>query len=83
MIVKQHDEHITIEGDEDILQLAGITFEPTPLKSGEPQVGIKSLRWLYEQAWRRRTRDAAAVYGVSRVNYLYQNDRRKQKLNKN
>ncbi|MBK5349133.1 hypothetical protein JFU03_05770 [Bacillus sp. TH44] len=83
MIIKQHDDHMTIEGDADLLQLAGIEITPTPLKSGEPPINVSSLRWLYEQAKRRKTRDTAALYVISRVNYLYQNDRRKQKLGGN
>ncbi|EJS77930.1 hypothetical protein [Bacillus cereus] len=79
MIVKQHVDHVTIEGDEDLLQLAGIKITPTPLKSGEPPINISSMRWLYEQAKRRKTRDTAALYAISRANYLHQNDRRKQK----
>ncbi|PEN83190.1 hypothetical protein [Bacillus toyonensis] len=83
MILKQHDDHMTIEGDEDLLQLAGIEITPTPLRKGEPPINVSSLRWLYEQAKRRKTRDAAALYVISRANFLYQNDRRNQKPNKN
>lgn len=79
MIIKQHGDYITIEGDEDLLQLAGIEVTPTPLKLGELPINISSLRWLYEQAKRRKTRDAAALYVISRANYLHQNDQRKQK----
>ncbi|MFV5173959.1 hypothetical protein [Bacillus cereus] len=83
MILKQHDDHVTIEGDEDLLQLAGIEITPTPLRSGESPINISSLRWLYEKAKRRKTRDAAALYVISRVNYLHQNDQRKQTLGGN
>ncbi|PGC04395.1 hypothetical protein [Bacillus toyonensis] len=78
MIIKQHDDHVTIEGDGDLLQLAGIEIAPTQLKLGEPPINISSLRWLYEQAKRRKTRDAAALYAISRANYLHQNDQRKR-----
>lgn len=83
MIIKKHDDHITIEGDEDLLQRAGIEITPTPLRSGESPINVSSLHWLYEKAKRRKTRDTAALYAISRANYLYQNDRRKQKLGGN
>ncbi|MCU5440507.1 hypothetical protein [Bacillus cereus] len=79
MIIKQHDDHMTIEGDEDLLQLAGIEITPTPLRKDEPPINFSSLRWLYEQAKHKKTRDAAALYVISRANYLHQIDQRKQK----
>ncbi|OQR56238.1 hypothetical protein [Bacillus sp. CDB3] len=78
MIVNYHGEHLTIGHDEDVLKIVdGLTFEPTPLNDQEKPIGVNELRWLYEQARHKKTRDTAALYAISRVNYIYQNDKRK------
>lgn len=78
MIVNHHGEHVSVEHDEDVLKIVeGITFEPTPLKDQEKPIEVNELRWLYEQARYMKTRDTAALYVISRVNYIYQNDKRR------
>ncbi|MEH7669505.1 MULTISPECIES: hypothetical protein [Bacillus] len=72
MILRDHGSHIDIEGDDDILQIAGIDVGATPLREGEAGVSIEALRYYYVQAWRTKKRDNAVLYAIMRVNYISQ-----------
>ncbi|MGG0723762.1 hypothetical protein [Bacillus mycoides] len=83
MDIKYHGQHVTITGDEDILQRAGIEIGATPLRKGEMPKTYEELRYFYEQAYRKPTRDHAILYAIARVNYIVQNDHRdKTKIDK-
>ena len=43
MQIKYHGQHITITGDEDILQRAGIELNPSPLRKGELPTTYKAI----------------------------------------
>ncbi|MGG0204173.1 hypothetical protein [Bacillus mycoides] len=68
---------MTIEHDEDVLQIANFNVEPTPLKDQEPPLNYATVRHLYERARHTKRRDHAVLYVIARVNYIYQNDKRK------
>ncbi|PFL18941.1 hypothetical protein COJ07_17915 [Bacillus cereus] len=76
MDIKYHGQHVTITGDEDILQRAEIELNPTPLRKGEMPTTYEELRYFYEQAYKKPTRDNAILYAIARINYIAQNDHR-------
>ncbi|MDF9556299.1 hypothetical protein P5757_09580 [Bacillus tropicus] len=79
MIIKYHGQHVTITGDEDILQRAGITVEASKLRKGETPTSYKELRYFYERAYKKKTKDDAMLYVIARENYIAQNDQRSEK----
>ena len=79
MDIKYHERYVSISGDEDILQRAGIKLNPSPLRKGEMPTTYEELRYFYERAYRKPTRDNAVLYLIARENYIVQNDFRDKK----
>ncbi|MGH0597494.1 hypothetical protein [Bacillus mycoides] len=83
MQLRYHGQHVTITGDEDILQRAGIEIGATPLRKGEMPTTYEELHYFYERAYKKPTRNHAISYVIARVNYIAQNDLRdKSKIDK-
>lgn len=79
MDIKYHGQHVTITGDEDILQRAGIELNPTPLRKGEMPTTYEELRYFYERAYKTKMKNDAILYVIARENYIVQNDQRSEK----
>ncbi|PEW84781.1 hypothetical protein CN445_21855 [Bacillus cereus] len=79
MDIKYHGQHVTITGDEDILQRAEIEIGPTTLRKGEPQTTYEEMRYFYDRAWRTKRKDHAILYAIASANYIAQNDQRSEK----
>ncbi|MDA1527232.1 hypothetical protein [Bacillus cereus group sp. TH260-2LC] len=82
MQIRYHGQHVTITGDEDILQRAGIELNPSPLRKGELPTTYKELRYFYERAYRTKTKNDAILYVIARENYVSQNDHRDENKRK-
>ncbi|PEW44086.1 hypothetical protein CN431_13495 [Bacillus cereus] len=82
MQVKYHEKHVTITGDEDILQRAGIAFEASKLRKGEMPTTYEELRYFYERAYKKKTKNDAILYVIARENYVSQNDHRDENKRK-
>ncbi|PFD39194.1 hypothetical protein CN285_15945 [Bacillus cereus] len=82
MQIKYHDKHVTITGDEDILQRAGIELNPSPLRKGEMPTTYNELRYFYERAYKTKTREDVILYVIARKNYVSQNDHRDENKRK-
>ncbi|MGN4539965.1 hypothetical protein [Bacillus cereus group sp. MYBK95-2] len=54
MDIKYHGQHVTITGDEDLIQRAGITIDPGPLKRGERSISYEEVRYFYERAYKTK-----------------------------
>ncbi|PEF10241.1 hypothetical protein CON23_21230 [Bacillus thuringiensis] len=79
MQVKYHEKYVTITGDEDILQRAGITVEASKLRRGESSITFDKLGYFYDQARHTKRKDHAVLYAIARANYIAQNDQRSKK----
>ncbi|MDA2110735.1 hypothetical protein [Bacillus cereus] len=78
MILRDHGSHVDIEGDGFLLERAGITVEPSPIREGDKHISYEVLSDLFHQAWRSKRKDHAVLYAVYRVNYIHQiNEQRK------
>ncbi|MCR6845260.1 hypothetical protein [Bacillus sp. IBL03825] len=78
MILRDHGARIDIEGDEFLLERAGVTVEPSPIRKGDSAISYEVLNNLFHQAWRSKRKDHAVLYAVYRVNYIHQiNEQRK------
>ncbi|WP_198284860.1 MULTISPECIES: hypothetical protein [Bacillus cereus group] len=70
MMVRDHGSHVNIEGDEEILKLAGFYHEPTKQNPEDTRYTYKELYWFFDRAWKTRKRDHAAIYSVARSCYI-------------
>ncbi|PGM81830.1 hypothetical protein CN957_10080 [Bacillus cereus] len=79
MQIKYHGQHVTITGDEDLLQRADFTLNPGPLRKGHAPTTYEELRYFYERAYRTKTKNDAILYVIAREHYIVQNDQRSEK----
>lgn len=78
MILRDHGAHIDIEGDEFLLERAGITVEASPIREGDKPISYEVLSRAFHQAWRSKQKDRALIYAIYRANYIHQiNEQRK------
>ncbi|NRQ69066.1 hypothetical protein HQK17_12830 [Bacillus cereus] len=78
MILRDHGAHIEIEGDEFLLERAGITIEASPIRKSDNSISYEFLNRAFHQAWRSKRKEHALIYAVYRANYIHQiNEQRK------